>query len=115
MSHLETFFILSLATQLVHSIEELTTGFHKQYYLFKMSFKAFLAFEILFTLFWVGVLLLPDSPSKGYLQAFFLILMFANGVQHLVWWGTVKKYVPGLITAFVHAALFLAFYYKSIF
>ena len=51
------------------------------------------------------ILMLPMSSHRTSLQITFLLLMFANGVQHLVWWGNVKKYVPGLITAFIHVAI----------
>lgn len=111
MMNLEVFFIISLLVQLVHSAEELLTGFHRQWYLFKMPFSVFLLFEVVFSSFWVWVLLQADFPHRIGLQMFFLILMFANGVQHIVWWGSVKKYVPGLITAFLHIAVFLAFYF----
>jgi len=111
---LEQFFIISLLVQLVHSIEELTTGFHKKWYLFKMPFSVFLSFEILFSLFWIFIFF-SSIPYRENLQAFFLVLMFANGIQHLIWWGWEKKYIPGLITAFAHIAVFLVFYFKIIF
>ena len=113
MGHLEHFFAYSLFVQLIHSIEELTTGFHKKWYLFKMPFGIFLAFEVLFSAFWITVLLLPGSSYRTYLQEFFLVLMFANGVQHLVWFGNTKKYVPGLITAPIHVMVFLVFYFQN--
>lgn len=109
---LEAFFVVSLATQLAHSAEELSTGFHKKWYLMKIPFKFFLLFEIVFSIFWITVLLLENFPYRDNLQGFFLVLMFANGVQHIVWWGMVKQYVPGLVTAFVHVAIFLVFYLK---
>ncbi|MEK7092472.1 MAG: HXXEE domain-containing protein, partial [Patescibacteria group bacterium] len=111
---LEQFFLISLVVQLVHSVEELTTGFHKKWYLFKMPFPVFLCFELLFSAFWIFVFF-SSVLYREHLQAFFLILMFANGIQHLVWWGWEKKYVPGLITAFTHIAVFLVFYFKVIF
>ena len=111
---LEQFFIISLFVQLVHSVEELTTGFHKKWYLFKMQFHTFLIFEIIFSAFWIFVFF-SSLASREHLQAFFLVLMFANGVQHIVWWGWEKKYVPGLITAFAHIAVFLVFYFKVLF
>lgn len=111
---LEKFFIASLLVQLIHSVEELSTGFHKKWYLFKMPFLVFLSFELIFSGFWIFVLF-SSLPYREYLQAFFLILMFANGVQHLVWWGFEKKYIPGLITAFAHLLVFLIFYFKFIF
>lgn len=112
MDLLQQFFFLSLIVQLAHSFEELSTGFHKKWYLFQMPFKVFLAFELCFSAFWIVILLLPSFPFRVYLQESFLALMFANGVQHLVWWGTTKKYVPGLITAPVHILVFLIFYFK---
>lgn len=114
MDLLQQFFLLSLLVQLVHSFEELSTGFHKKWYLFKMPFRVFFAFELSFSVFWIIVLLLSDFPYRIYLQVFFLALMFANGVQHLVWWGTTKKYVPGLITAPVHILVFLIFYSRAL-
>lgn len=43
----------------------------------------------------------------------FNILMFANGMWHLVWFvfcEKCKKYVPGLITAPIHVVTFIVFY-----
>ena len=115
MELLEQFFLISLVTQLAHSIEELSTGFHKKWYLFKMPFWMFLAFELVFSAFFIFVLLTPTLPYRSIIQAFFLVLMFANGVQHLIWAGCVKKYVPGLVTATVHTGVFLAFYFSVLF
>jgi hypothetical protein len=112
MELLQQFFSISLFVQLVHSVEELSTGFHKKWYLFKMPFKVFLTFEICFTLFWSSVVFFHKFPFRDSLMAFFLVLMFANGVQHLVWAGSVKKYVPGLYTAFLHILIFLVFYFQ---
>ena len=112
MQILDQFFLLSLLVQFAHSVEELSTGFHKKWYLFKMPFWVFLVFEIIFSSFWLLVLLAPAFPYRTILQEAFLILMFANGVQHIVWWGWSKKYVPGLITAFVHVLAFSNFYFS---
>ena len=112
MLQIEGFFLLSFAIQLCHSLEELSTGFHRKWYLFKMPFWLFLSFEICFTLFWFLVLIFRSFPHREELQIFFLILMFANGIQHILWWMMSKKYVPGLITAFLHAGLFLTFYFS---
>ena len=102
MGYLETFFVVSLLVQFAHSIEELSTGFHKQWYLFKMPFWVFLVFEITFSLFWIYVWLTPSLLHRDSFQIFFLVLMLVNGVQHIVWWRYAKKYVPGLITAPIH-------------
>ncbi len=112
MDLLQQFFFISLMVQLAHSFEELSTGFHKKWYAFKMPFWVFLTFELCFSAFWIMVLLLPGFPYRIYLQEFFLALMFANGVQHIVWWGATKKYVPGLITAPIHILIFLTFYFR---
>lgn len=108
---LEHFYLLAVLVQLSHSVEELSTDFHKKWYLFKMPFKTFLLFECLFSSFWLLILFMPNFPSRVFLQEFFLMLMFANGIQHIVWWGSVKKYVPGLVTAFVHVTVFLSYYF----
>ena len=112
MPNLELFFILSLLVQITHSCEELLTGFHQKWYLFKMSFRTFFLFELVFSSFWILVFLLGNFPFRIELQAFFLVLMFANGVQHIVWWGNAKKYVPGLVTGFFHIIIFLVFYFQ---
>lgn len=114
MNQLETYFFISLLIQIVHSVEELSTGFHRKWYLFKMSFYTFLVFEILFTLFWILVGTVHNFPYRELFEGFFLALMFANGVQHLVWAGVVKKYVPGLITAPIHILVFLVFYLQMV-
>ena len=108
---LDQFFVISLLVQLAHSAEELSTGFHQKWYLFTMPFKTFLLFEFAFSAFWIAVLFL-SFPNKEFLQLLFLALMFANGVQHIVWWGVVKQYVPGLMTAPLHIAVFLIFYFR---
>jgi hypothetical protein len=108
MEHLELFFIVSLSVQLAHSVEELTTGFHKKWYLFKMPFWIFLSFELIFSLFWISVVLIETFPFRANFQEFFLVLMFANGIQHIIW-SRAKKYVPGLITGCLHILVFLAF------
>ncbi len=104
---LEFAFQMLLCAQFLHSIEELSTGFHAKWYLFRMPFLVFLLWEILFQLFWISILFLPNIPNRDQLMNFFLWLMLANGIQHLVWAGIKKKYVPGLGTAPIFIAIFL--------
>lgn len=92
---------ISFLIQIIHSIEELSTGFHKKWYLFKMPFYIFLLFEICFTFIWYLVIFTNNNEKY---VLFYLILMFANAIQHLVWFGIQKKYVPGLVTALFHLA-----------
>ncbi|MBA3724812.1 MAG: HXXEE domain-containing protein [Candidatus Levybacteria bacterium] len=114
MINLETFALVILIVQIAHSIEELATGFHKRWYLRKLSFNTFLLFEIVHNIFWISVVLFKEFPLRSELLFFFIALMFANGVQHLVWFGTEKKYVPGLITAPIHVVLFLLFFFQFV-
>ena len=106
-------FSILLAIQCLHSVEELSTGFHKKWYLFSMPFFVFLTFEIIFLSFWIFVWLVPTLAYREFLMIFFNLLMFANGIQHLVWATVVKKYVPGLITAPLFLIVFLGLYFYS--
>ncbi|OGH20775.1 MAG: hypothetical protein A3D74_05630 [Candidatus Levybacteria bacterium RIFCSPHIGHO2_02_FULL_37_13] len=112
MINVEIIPIAMLLVQILHSVEELSTGFHKKWYFTKLSFKTFLIFEIIHNLFWSLVVFIKDFPYRSELLLFFIALMFANGVQHIVWFGFKKKYVPGLITAPIHIVLFFIFYFQ---
>lgn len=111
---MQTTFIILLGIQVLHSIEELKSGFHTKFPLFKMNQSTFLSFEIFFFLFWLSVLVFQGFPFRTPLMAFFIILMFANGVWHLVWYGITKKYVPGLTTAPLFVIVFLIFYFQLV-
>ncbi len=114
MTTLEYFFAVFLGIQFFHSIEELSMGFHEKFPLFKMKFRTFLTFEILFFAFWLGIFFFKDFQFREQFIAFFNILMFANGLWHMVWWGIVKRYVPGLMTAPLFIMVFLVFYFQYI-
>lgn len=90
-------FSVMLVMQLLHSAEELSQGFHKRFSLFKMSFRFFLIFEIVFYLFWVSVLIVEHFPFRDYLMGLFILLMLINGLWHMIWWGVERKYVPGQV------------------
>ena len=110
---LEKFFAIFVVIQLLHSIEELSTGFHKRFPPFRMTFRFFLIFELCFNAFWISVLFVAGFPFREHLMAFFAVLMFGNGIWHIVWFWFFekgKRYVPGLITAPVHVITFLIFY-----
>lgn len=101
---------LMYAVQVLHSIEELSSGFHKKWFYRKLSWRFFLTFEILHNLFWAAVILTPSMPYGNLLMAVFALLMFANGIEHVVWYMWKKSYVPGLATAPLHIALFVAWF-----
>ena len=115
MTALEYFFTILLGIQIFHSIEELSNGFHEKFPLVKMKFHTFLFFEILFFVFWVAVFFFKGFQYRDQFMAMFNVLMFSNGLWHMVWWGIVKKYVPGLVTAPLFVITFLVFYFKTLF
>ncbi|MBT8262461.1 MAG: HXXEE domain-containing protein [Bacteroidia bacterium] len=110
MYDIETYFLVFIIIQFFHSIEELSTGFHKKCPFFKMKFGSFLAFEILFIMFWTAVYLLEQFPFREKLMGYFILLMLANGIWHITWWGISKKYVPGIITAPLFVIAFIGYY-----
>ncbi len=82
-----------------------------------MSFRFFLTFELIFTVFWLAVLFIHQFPFRFWLMGFFCMLMFANGVWHIVWFWffeKAKKYVPGLCTAFIHVGTFFVLFYTML-
>jgi len=111
MSTLEIFFLLLLGIQVLHSVEELTTGFHKKCPFGRFKFSSFLTFEILFLSFWVLVFFLNSFSLREPFLYFFNLLMFANGIWHITWFGIEKKYVPGILTAPLFVIVFVIFYF----
>lgn len=101
---------LMYVVQLIHSIEELSTGFHKKWYLFKMPFWVFLTFEIVFNIFWAVAIFSNVLPNKNTLLLVLVSLMTLNGLQHVIWALLSKKYVPGLYTAPLHLGLISIFF-----
>lgn len=77
-----------------------------------MTFPFFLSFEIAFFSFWLSVFYFQNFPIRDYLMAFFAVLMFSNGLWHLVWAGIKKEYVPGLVTAPLFVIAYLSYYFQ---
>jgi len=96
----------------VHFLEEVFTDFHKKFPPFKMPLWVFVTFDLLFQgFFW----LVWWNEAMIYRETWmhvFALLMFANGIWHIVWWAIEKKYVPGLITAPLHLIAFIYFYFS---
>lgn len=111
MTLFETFFLLFLVTQIFHSLEEVATGFHKRFPLFTMPLWLFIVFELLFQGFFWLVFSQDPFEMKVVLGHVFALLMFANGLWHIVWWGIEKRYVPGLLTAPILLVEFVVFYF----
>ncbi len=115
---LEDVFSLLLLIQFFHSIEELSTNFYERFPVFRMSFRFFLFFELIFSGFWIAVWFVHDFPFRIELMTFFTLLMFANGIWHIAWFlfcEKGKRYIPGLITAPFHVIVFSIFYFSSMY
>ena len=108
---LEYFYLASLCVQAIHGTEALLTGTHRRWYVFKTSFAAMFVWEVLFLGFWVIVYALQSFPFREYLMPVFMLLMFANGLQHVIWASWEKRYVPGLITAPLHVVVFVLYFF----
>lgn len=107
------YFVLLGLTQLVHSQEEIWTNFHKRWFVFTMPRWAFVTFEVLFAIPIVVYMVNPNLPLASIYMSAFALVMFINGIGHIVWALVEKSYVPGLITAPVFVAIFV-FYYSSL-
>lgn len=108
------YFVLLGLAQLVHSQEEIWTGFYKRWFVFTMPRWVFLAFEVLFSLFTIAYMVKPDLPLAEVLMPAFALVMFINGIGHIVWGLIAKSYVPGLITAPLFVAVFAIYYINII-
>lgn len=110
MNTVESYFILLGVIQIAHSIEEISMGFAKRWPVWRMSQKTFVVFEIVFNALILLGIFYKQFPYREILMPAFNLLMFANGVWHLMWAGVEKKYVPGLITAPILIIVFIFFY-----
>jgi Protein of unknown function with HXXEE motif len=101
MEGLITAFAISCTIQIIHSLEEIITRFDRRWPLWQMKRSTFISFETLFTLLFLSVLFI-SLPFQEIFAKTFLLSMFANGIWHIFWAGSEKRYVPGLITAPLH-------------
>lgn len=113
MSNLEKYYLALVVIQLLHSQEEIWMRFDKKWPAWKMSRVTFVLFEILFLALILSIFFVRGFPQREVLMLSFNILMFANGIWHLMWAAIEKRYVPGLITAPLFLFVFLAFYFQN--
>ena len=99
MNNLESYYLALVVTQLLHSQEEIWTRFENKWPLWKMSRKFFICFEVLFSILIISLYLFKNFPQRELSMLIFNVLMFANGIWHLMWAGIKKQYITGLITA----------------
>ena len=107
------YFVLLGLIQLVHSQEEIWTGFNKRWFVFTMPRWAFITFEVLFSIPIVAYIINPHLLFANVYVPVFALIMFINGIGHIVWGLVKKSYVPGLVTAPLFVAVFV-FYYVSL-
>lgn len=111
---LSTYYTALVVIQLLHSQEEIFTHFEKRWPVWKMSRVVFVTFEILFSIFIILPIFFVSFPYRIEWMLLFNLLMFANGVWHLMWFACEKRYVPGLVTAFLFLIAFAMFYFSSL-
>lgn len=112
---IDSWYIVFVIIQLIHSQEELHAGFYKKSPIFPMPKKRFIIFEILFSTLIVSFAIFKQLPLRDVWMPFFILLMFANGVEHFLWWLSEKRYVPGIVTAVITLLVFIIFYFYFIF
>lgn len=106
-------FLLFGGLQLLHSQEELWTGFHKKWFLFKMPFWVFLTFELVLSATIIVYMVDVRLAGANVFMPWFIFAMLLNGMDHIIWAAVTKQYVPGLITAPGFVLLF-GLYYASL-
>ncbi len=109
MSHYGYFVILGLI-QLAHSQEEIWTRFHRRWFVFTMPRWLFIIFELVVSLVIIAYIVKPHLPLSHMFMSVFALIMFINGIGHIVWGLVTKSYVPGLVTAPLFVVVFCAYY-----
>lgn len=102
-----------LFLQFIHSLEEQLGDFHSRWPLMKITRTQFATFEILFQLFWFLPFIFANFTGRDEMLWFFPLLMFANGIWHVIWFGFFekgKRYIPGIFTAPLFIILFISMY-----
>ena len=104
------YFSLFGIVQLIHSQEEIWTGFHKKWFLFRMPKWVFLTFEAVLSAAIITYLFKPHLAGATIFMPWFIFAMLLNGMEHVIWAAVKKGYVPGLATAPLFILLFVPFY-----
>ncbi len=110
MALVEQYYIYFVIIYLLHSQEEIYTHFEKVWPLWRMSREFFITMEVLLSILLISVIFIKIYPYRIYLMSVFNLLMFANGIWHITGAVTLKKYIPGLITAPFAVIIFLIYY-----
>ncbi len=102
-------FILFGILQLLHSQEEIWTGFHKKWFLWPMPLWLFVTFEVILSATIIVYMINPQLPGASGFMTWFMFVMLLNGMEHIIWAAMKKSYVPGLVTAPFFVVLFGGF------
>jgi len=70
----------------------------------------FVLFEVVFSIPIIVYLVNPNLVFANAYMSVFAVLMFMNGIEHVIWALVKKSYVPGLFTAPILILIFLMFY-----
>ncbi len=108
------YFVLAGIIQLLHSQEEIWTNFHAKWFVITMPRPVFISFETLLSLAIIAYMLEPSLPAANYIMPFFILVMFVNGIGHIVWALIKKSYVPGLVTSPLFVVVFISYFVSLI-
>ena len=108
--NLHAYFIVFGIVQLLHSQEEIWTGFHKKWFVLTMPRWVFVSFEAILSAAIVTYLLGPHLLGAAAFSQWFIFAMLLNGMGHIIWAAIEKSYVPGLVTAPFFVLLFGVYY-----
>lgn len=111
---INSWYTVFVLIQLIHSQEEIHMHFNDKSPVFKIRRKPFLILEALFSLFIICWVFVPISVVGTIWKHIFILLMFGNGVEHLLWAYLKKGYVPGLVTGFILFIEFILYYFIEI-
>ncbi len=111
---LTVYYFIFFFLMILHSVEEQALNFADRCPFMRLTYTQFWLFEVFFIIVWIVPFLLPQLFIAKLMEAFFPILMFANGIWHLVWFWFFergKRYVPGVVTGSLFVIIFLQFYF----
>jgi hypothetical protein len=110
-----SYFVIFGILQIIHSQEEIWTGFHEKWFVFSMPRWLFLTFEFVLSATIITYTFKPQLNGADHFMQWFIFAMLLNGIEHIVWAAVKKTYVPGLVTAPFFVLLFAAYYKQLIY
>jgi hypothetical protein len=101
MDNISSTILILIATLVIHLIEEIKTGFRKQFPLGEMSVSLFVGINVIIYLFCFLTLFLSISGEGLALPLtwIFAVTMLFNGIGHIGIMVVKREYFPGGLTA----------------